>query len=298
MQEFSALLEIGLTEVYKDDLPTHKVLYKAWLRERTAKEFTEDSLVTTGLGPMPAKGVGAPFITDKPFISNPKDFVMLTYGLGFVAEYELIRWDKYSVFTGITKKLARSGTDRKNIIAHAILNNSFSTADPVYTTYANEALCANSHTLLRGGTGKNAPSSPVGLSYLGIQEAITDYDLLVNEDGLYVMLDASLLICHPQKKWIARTLLESDYRPDNANMNKNTIKSEVTSYHCSPYLTSATAWWLVADKSHLKMTFDIGDDLHFRRDFDFATWNNVFSMYGSWRVNVLHWHGLWGTPGV
>jgi hypothetical protein len=53
MQEFSALLEIGLNRVFKDDLKTHPLLYKSWLSEKSATEFTEDALVTTGLGPMP-----------------------------------------------------------------------------------------------------------------------------------------------------------------------------------------------------------------------------------------------------
>src|SRR5688572_25918709 len=129
MIQYSALLALGLSRVFKDDIPTHKKLYTAWLAERSAKEFTEDELITTGFGPMPAKPVGSPYIVDKPFISNPKEYPMVPYGLGFVAEYELFRWDKYSVFTDMTKKLTRSGTDRKNILGYSPLNNGFSTAD-------------------------------------------------------------------------------------------------------------------------------------------------------------------------
>ncbi len=53
MQEFSALLELGLSRVFKDDLPTHPKLYKDWLATKKANEFIEDELVTTGFGPMP-----------------------------------------------------------------------------------------------------------------------------------------------------------------------------------------------------------------------------------------------------
>jgi hypothetical protein len=298
MQEFSALLELGLSKVFKDDLPTHPKLYTDWLTTKTANEFIEDQLVTTGFGPMPEKAIGGPTITDKPYISSPKDFEIVPYALGFVGEYELIRWDKYAVFTGITKKLTRSGVDRCNVLAYAIPNNSFSTTDPVYTTYAEEALCATSHALLRGGTGANRPSTDVDISYLGMQEAITDFALLTNEDGLYIKLTPRRVMCHPSKRWEAVTLLESDYRPDNANMAKNTLKSGGLGVHDSPYLSNTNYWWMMADKAKLEMSFDTGDSLTFRRDFQMSTWNNVFSMYASYRVAVLHWYGIWGTTGT
>jgi hypothetical protein len=55
---------------------------------------------------------------------------------------------------------------------------------------------------------------------------------------------------------------------------------------------------MLADKSKLEMSFDTGDALTFRRDFQMSTWNNVFSMYASYRVAVLHWYGFWGTTGT
>lgn len=298
MMEYSALLALGLSRVFKDDIPTHKKLYTAWLAERSAKEWTEDELITTGFGPMPVKPVGSPFIVDKPFISNTKEYPMVPHGLGFVAEYELFRWDKYAVFTDMTKKLTRSGTDRKNILGYAPLNNGFSTADSVYTTYNSEALFDSTHQLLRGGTAKNAPSGVTGLSYLGVQEGLSDFMMLTNEDGIYIILEPHLLICHPTIAWVASTLLESKFRPDNANNAKNTLTDAGLSYHTSPYLTSTTAWFLTCEKSKLEIRLHIGDDLMFRRDFQMSTWNNVIAMYASFRLAILHWYGTWGSAGA
>jgi hypothetical protein len=298
MMQYSAILALGLSRVFKDDIPTHKKLYTAWLAERSAKEWVEDELITTGFGPMPPKPVGSPFIVDKPFISNPKDYTMVPHGLGFVAEYELFRWDKYAVFTDMTKKLTRSGTDRKNILGYSPLNNGFSTADPVYTTYNGEALFDSTHQLLRGGTAKNAPSGVTGLSYLGIQEGLSDFMMLTNEDGIFIILEPSLLICHPTMAWVASTLLESKFRPDNANQAKNTLSDAGLTYHTSPYLTSTTAWFLMANKEKLEIRLHIGDDLMFRRDFQMSTWNNVIAMYASFRLAVLHWYGTWGSAGA
>lgn len=301
MNTFSRLLEEGLSKVFQNDLPTHKKLYTPWLAEKTAKEFTEDELLTTGFGPMPEKPPGNPFVVDSPRISPVKEYDLVPYGLGFVAEYELIRWDKYGVFTGITKKLARSGADRKNLIAHAIPNNAFSTASSIYTVYNGEALCDTTHVLLRGGTGKNAPTVSVGLSYLGIQEAVTDFALTVNEDGLYIVLHAKNLLVHPAKAWNAQVLLKTTKgKPGSADNDLNPITGEGLEAHDSPYLTSQTAWFVTAEKGTLSehaMSFHIGDDLAFRQDYALSTWNRVYSMYASFRVAVFHWNGFWGSQG-
>ena len=299
MNEFSALLELRLSRVFQDDLPTHPKLYPAWLTEKTVTRYVDRDRMATGFGPMPEKPPGNPIVVDKPYLGAEKSYTMKPYALGFVAEYELIRWDKFGVFADITRKLSRSGTDRKNVVTYAILNNAFSTADSIYTTWNGEALCETTHQLLRGGTAKNAPTVAVGLSYLGMQEAITDYMLLPNEDGLYIVLSPKTVICHPSKAWVAKTLLKSTKRPGTADNDTNTLEGEFD-YHTAPFLTDTDAWFLAADKRRLSesMRLELGDDLMFRQDYQISTWNRVYSMYASFRVAVSYWMGLWGSQGA
>jgi hypothetical protein len=303
LSAFAALLEYGLSKVFKDTLPTHPLLYKPWLKERKAKEWIEDELMTTGFGAMPEKTVGGVFSLDKPFITDPKDHTLKAYGLAFSIEYELMRWDRYQVFVNVTKKLTRSGVDRKNLLAFSILNNSMNSgAGAEYKTYASEILCTTAHALQRGGTAKNAPSAAVGVSYLGMQEAITDFQLLPNEDGLFIRLSPKHVICAPAKVWVAETVLGSQYRHDNANQEKNTLKGQLEGPITAPYLTNENYWWVTAGPSTLLdeagISLDIGDDLEFRRDYQISTWNRTYSMYGSFRPRVFHWYGTWGTTGA
>ncbi len=302
LQEFTDLLEYGLSNVFKDELPTHELSYKPWLQERQAKEWIEDELKTTGFGPMPAKAVGGPFTLDKPFIGSQKEYTLTAYGLAFTIEYELMRWDLYKVFVNITRKLARSGVDRKNILAWSILVNSLSTSDTVFQTYQTQTLCNTAHTLQRGGTAANRPTTAVGLSYLGIQQALIDYGKLINEDGLFIRLSVELLVCAVDKAWIAETILGSDYRHDTANMELNTLSGKIRGPVSSPYLSSTTAWWLLSNKNILKseagICLDIGDDLEFRRDYQVSTWNRTYTMYGSFRIRIFTFYGVWGTTGT
>lgn len=299
MNTFSALLELRLDRVQKDDLPTHPKLYGPWLAEKKAERYVSRDRQTTGFGPMPEKPPGNPVVVDTIFMGSEKSYTLVPHALGFVAEYELIRWDKHGVFVNITKKLNRSGVDRKNVVTHAILNNFFSTADSTYTTWAGEALGSTAHTLLRGGTGKNAPTVATALSYLGLQEAITDYMMLVNEDGLYISLSPKMLVCHPSRAWVAQTLLKSELRPGTADNDTNTLTSKGLDYHTSPYLTDTDAWFLLSSKNELSefLSFAIGDDLMFREESQASTFNRVYSVYGSWRVMVSSWRGTWGSAG-
>jgi hypothetical protein len=293
--EFADLLEIGLTDVFEDSLPTHPKLYTGWLTVKKAKEWIEDELVVTGFGAMPAKDIGGVITTDKPYISSPKDFTLKPFALGFVAEYELTRWDKYGIFGDMTRELTRSAVDRCNILAYSLLNNGFATSDPTYTIYNGEALFSNAHALLGGGTTKNRPDSDVALSYLALQQARIDLSLLKNERGLYVRTSPSNLIVHPSKEWQAETLLQSTRRPGTADNDKNTLPS--WSIHASPYLTSEEAFFVTAAKDQLRIKFKTGDDPMFRKDFDASTWNSVFSVYQSIGIAVLHYQGTWGSTG-
>ena len=99
-----------------------------------------------------------------------------------MAEYELFRWDQYKVFRKITKKLARSGVDRKNVLAYSIPNNAFSTADSIYTTYASGGPLLQQPHAVEGRDGQECSRPPPPESAtLGMQEAITDFALLPND---------------------------------------------------------------------------------------------------------------------
>lgn len=298
-EEFSDFLKSGLDDIFRDSLPRHDKLYRSWLSETSADEWKEDAIVVTGLGAMPTKPVGGNFVVDKPYKSSTKVYTMDTWGLAYVAEYELQRWDLYAVFNKMEGELAKSAIDRCNIQATAILNNAFSTTNSVYTTYAGEALAATDHALLGGGTTSNRSQSDAALSYSALQEARTAFMTMKNERGLYVRLVPKALICHPANEWWAQTLMKSSGRPETADNDTNVIKGEFQVIGNNPYLTSEDAWYIVSSKDTLAkaMRFRIGDKPSTRHDFDHSTWNTVRSCYQSNRVEVVHYQGFWASQG-
>jgi hypothetical protein len=300
---FASYLEafaLGFTEVFKDTLKAHPRSYTKFLAEETAEHFYDTDWSVSGLGAMPTKNIGASFSTDRIIKGGQKQFGMTPYGMACVIEYEAMRWDLYSVFKGLPEELARSMTDRYNIVGHSILNNSFSAPNSTYQIFASgvaENILSSTHVRLDGGTWSNLSASATGLSYLGIQEGVTNLNKLVNQRGRYVMVSSKTLVTSEEQRWIAETLFGSEYRPDNANRALNTIKNSHDVYS-SPYITSTTAWWLVGNTKDIRIKMRLGDSPQIRKDNDVRNLSLVMTCYASFDLAVYDSRGLFGSAGA
>lgn len=291
--QYAEAFSLGLTDVFKDELKVHPRSYTRFLQEETAEHFYDTDWSVSGLGAMPQKNVGASFSTDAIIKSATKQYGMTPYGMACIVEYEAMRWDLYGVFKGLPEEMARSMADRYNIVGHSILNNSFSAPSSTYQIYSGENMISTSHTRLDGGSWSNQSSSNTGLSYLGIQEGITSFDNLVNQRGRYIMWQAKTVICNVAQRWIAETILGSQYNPDNANMQKNTLSG--LDVYASPYITSTTAWWLSGAPKQTKIKMRLGDKPTPDKDIDIRNKALVFTVYASFDLGVFDSRGLYGS---
>lgn len=292
--EFTEAFELGLTEVHKDELAKQPKMYGVWLREVPAEHFFDTDWVVSGLQVMPEKEIGSVVETDKIINGPTKKFDLQPYALGLVIQYEVYRWDLYSVFPDLTRELAKSATDRYNLVAYGALNNGFSTSDSTYQTFQSETIFNDSHTRLDGGTWDNRDT--IGLSYLGIQEGIINLRKLVNERGRFVRVTPKLVITSVEQDWMARTLVNSEYRPETANNDMSTIYGDFD-VHSSPYITTAEHWFLWCDKERIKMYMRIGDKPDLIHDSDVRTRNRVSTSYCSFEMAVFDSRGTWGSTG-
>ena len=295
LSEWSDYVQIGLRQVFEDTLPQQPKLYGPWLKEVQAKDWIENKVVNTGLGAMPTKEIGGEFHTDKKINSTKVAFELAAYGLATVMEYELVQWDKYDVFTEMTKELAKAAIDRLNIIGYSVLNNGFGTTTN-YTIYNGEAIFNTAHVRLDGGAWKNRPTTDTSLSYLALQQAKIDLATLVNERGRYLRVTGKQLIVHPANRWVAETLIKSTLRPGTANNDANTIQGEFE-IHDSPFLTDEENFFVWGNKSDVQIELRLGKDGGpvFRQYADPRSWNVIQQAYMSVGLAVLHSQGAWGS---
>jgi hypothetical protein len=294
LSEWTDYIQIGLRQVYEDTIPQIPKQYESWLREVKAKDWTENKIVNTGLGAMPTKTVGGDFSTDKKITATKNAYSLTAYGLGVLIEYELVAWDKYDIFTDMTKELAKATVDRLNIIAYSIPNNAFGTTTG-YTIYNGEAIFKNSHTRLDGGTWKNRPDTDVSLSYLALQQARIDLAILQNERGRYTPVRPKTLLCSEANRWIADTIVKTDKRPGTADHDINTVASWGMSVESSPFLTTDENFFVFGPKDNVQIELRMGHEPQYRQDYDVRNWNQIISCYMSVGIAVLHSQGAWGS---
>lgn len=300
IMEFAAYqraFSTGLSQVYKDTLKAHPKTYKEFLAEETAQHFFDTEWSLSGLGAMPAKAIGAAVSTDKILQSPTKQFSLTPYALGVNIEYEAMRWDLYNVFKGLPEELGKSAVDRYNIVAHSIYANGFAAPSADYQIYSGENIFSATHVRLDGGTWSNQDPNNIALSYLGIQQAKIDLWRLVNERGRFGMVTPKKLLCAPEQAWVAETVLKSEYRPDNANNARNTVKGELDVY-VSPYFVSANPWFVICDRENIRIRMRLGDAPKMTRDTDTRNLDLVMHTYCSFGVKVFDSRGAWGSTGA
>lgn len=295
--EWRTTFELGLSEVHKDELKKLPKMYTSWLRERDAKRFYDTDWAVSGLGIMPPKDIGAEFSTDQILQGEQKTYTMQTYGMALIIQKEAWDWDLYGVIRDMTKYLAKSAVDRYNLVAYSILNNSFSTTDAVFQTYQGEALVKLAHTRMDAGTWKNRPTTNLGLSYLALMQANIDMRKLPDERGRYVDLRPEKLVTGIEQEWIGETILGSQYRPGNANMEVNIAKKMNLSTHASQYITSTTAFWVFGPKESYKIAMGLGQEPDFETENRPGTRDRYYSSYCSFRAEIYNSLGMWGSTG-
>lgn len=297
--DFPLAFQLGLSRAYKDELALVPKTYGVWLREDAAEHFTDIEWATAGLGMIQSKPIGQAMGTDVVLSGKTKTFNLKTFGLGVVVQHEVIAWDLYGIFKRIPSLLAKSSVDRYNLEAYSLWGASaFSTTDPYYQTFQGEPIVKLAHTRIDGGTWKNRPTINLGLSYLALQQAKIDLRRLVNERGRYVTgISMERIITSPEQEWVAKEILGSEYRVDNANMQKNLLKSEIGDVHTSPFITAQLPFFVTCSKTTYSIRMRTGEAPDFEKENIPSTRSQLYTTYCSFRLDTMDSRGIWGSSG-
>lgn len=296
--QFLEAFETGVDQWFHDQIPLHPKEYLGFLREESSEKFYKTQISTSGLGIASSKAIGGDFNFDEIFKSPKKQHALETWGIAILIQMEMLDWDLFGTFKELATELVKSHTDRYNLVGFSVLLNGFNgSAASKYLTFQSEALFKTGHTRLDGGTWDNYSSA--GLSHLGLQEALIGLALQVNERGRYAMVSAKRLIVAPQKRWIAKTLLETEKLPGTDFNDKNTLRGEGLSMdRPSPYLsTQPEYWFLFGDTRNIKMRMRLGRKPDLEKDMDSRNRNRLWTSYCAFGLGIFNSHGTWGSDG-
>lgn len=293
----AALLELGLSKVYKETLKATPQTWKMWLEGKTAQRWTDYEMSTSGVGAVAEKPPGSPFVTDRIFIGPRKSYTLVPYGTALVLQHEVIKYEWYNVYSPLAQSLAKAASNKYEVIAYAILNRAFDTSDSSYTDFQGEALCATSHTRLDGGSWQNRPSDDIGLSMDGLETGWRQLRKLVTHRGFYQDLQPVMLIVPVEQAWLANTLLLSRTSPENANQAYNNAAAMKLKVIDTPYITDQFFWFLLASKENYHVRLGLGESPDLKSSPIPATRSVMYTSYCSFRPEVHLGMGIWGSRG-
>lgn len=227
-----------------------------------------------------------------------KTIVPVKYGMGFSISEEAVDDGKFDHIADMVKKLAKSGRESQEIAAMNILNNAFGSS----TVADGLALCHTAHTLPSGSTFRNRMSTDADLSESALQTALTDFETqFVGDTGIIYSIKPKYLIVAPANMRYARELLGSDGKPDTADNNMNSLKSDGIEVVCSPHLTDSDAWFLSAEKSQTGLDIISRKGIQTKAAGPDAGFDNDSIKYKSSyreKVDCVHAYGIYGSTGA
>lgn len=221
-----------------------KPIYPRLFRKQTSTKKFERIVTSAPFGDVPEKPEGNPYVFDIIMQAYTKDITPLEYGLGFRHTETAEEDDQYDELKKKSFYLTFSMRQVEDKAAAAVFNNGFTTQ----LTADGVALYSTSHTLKRGGTAKNRPSTDADLSITSLAQAFIDLatDTKVESGQLGMPPTEYLLVVPPASEFIAHRVVKSAGLPGSADNDINPVKeSRSVTVVVNPFLTDTDSWYLV-----------------------------------------------------
>ena len=233
----TALIDKNVDEIQ----PIWPRLFK---KQSTGKKF-ERIVTVAPFGDVPEKPEGEEYATDLIEQAYTKDVTPIEFGLMFEVTETAEEDDLENILAKKARFLVFSMRQVEDKNGANVLANGFTTQ----TTADGVALFSTAHTLKKGGTAKNRPSSDADLSVTSLQQAFIDLDTETKlESGQLAMpTKGYYLVVAPANRFNALKIINSVKDPESANNAVNPLSDLDITVIVNPFLTADTdAWYMVS----------------------------------------------------
>lgn len=293
-ETFEKVIAPGLTTTYIDAYDELPSTYDTVFKVTSTQRAYEDALITAGLGTTPVKPESVDVAMDRPIPVGTVRIAIVSYGLGYELSQELLDDDLYGIVgKPASRYLAVSGRDTEERQAWALLNGAFTTTK----SFDNVSIINTAHPLAGSTTYGNAPAAPQAFGFTALQASLERQMLMVNERGLRIRATAETLVVPVQLSWLAEEILGASGKPFTSDNTPNVLARNRIGLRVvtSPYLTSATAWFVLA--ANHKLMFFWRQRPFMDRDYDKKARNASFMNFFRFGTGAFDWRGVDGSTG-
>ena len=292
---FSQLISRDYKKIFFDEFAKQPEEYRAVANVTTMDGAYEKSGQIIGLNALQKIGEGQPVPYDNFTQGNEKTIYPEDFGLAFAITENMYDDDKSGHMKKAFAELGKAAALTRELVFWDLLNSGFVTTKRVGLDSA--ALFA-SHTLNGGGSYSNYASSGSALSVTTIQSAYNVFEKMVNERGNPRPAKSRLLIVPPELRFEAETLLKSEYNPENAMRQVNTIGNKGVEFMVCHYLSSTTAWFLLTEKQSHDLMFMNRKQLQLKQWDEPSKRLAVFQAAMRFTTDFRNWYGTYGNAGA
>ncbi len=294
---FSQLISRDFSKVLFDEFIRTPEEYKAIANVETLDGAYLREGQMTGFGAMQQIGEGQPVPYENWTQGNEKTIYPKDFALAFAVTENLWEDDRKGHVKKAFAELGKAAAYTRDLLFWDLLNSGFVTT--TRTGIDGAALFAT-HTLFGpgGSTYSNMAAVAGGLNVTSLQTALNAFENNVNENGVPAPLKPKMLIVPYTQRFEAETLIKSEYNPENAMSQVNTVGNKGLSFMVGHYLTSQDAWFLVGDKRDHDLRFVIRKPLQLKSTDDFDTRTAKFRAVMRVVPTFVNYRGVYGNAGV
>ncbi len=276
-----------------------KPIYPRLFRKQSTGKKFERIVTVAPYGDVPQKPEGEEYATDLIQQANTKDVTPLEWGLMAEITETAEEDDLENILSKHAKFLTFSMGQVAEKEAAKIFANGFSTQ----TTADGIALYSTAHTLKRGGTAKNTPSSAADLSVTSLAQAFIDLDTDTKLESGQLVAPATGFFLHvaPANRFNAIRIVKSVKDPESANNAVNPLSDLDITVVVNPFLTADTDAWFLVPKDK-----DANGLLYLERKpiyqpapmTDSRTGNRLYKLRARMCWDTVDWRNNYGNPGA
>jgi len=224
-------------------------------------------------------------------------YVHRKWGLGYQLSQELVDDNQYSgTIEQFPAHLARSARATKETVAATIFNQGFAAGQPGGDGVS---LFNAAHPLqgFAGGTTSNTIAT-TALSHTALQAALVQLKRTRSDDSIFSPVTPKILLVPDQLGAAAREILGTPTVPYSTDRTINTLSDSGLQIVEWSYLTSPTAWFLLAPKEQTGLHyFERWPMRQIMKDIE-ENQSMKHLAYERYSFGFSDHYGTWGTQGV
>jgi len=262
--------------------------------QRSIEQYSGQS----GLGLFSGINEGGAINIDSSMQLYDKTFTPAKYGLGIGVSHVMVINDKFQLVRNMTRSLAESEIETREIQAAAVINGGFADTGP-----DGVALFSASHPLPKaGGTQSNLLTVAADLDVTSLELALTQWETQKKANGIMMSLPTPRLLVAPANRWNAYQIARAGQRSETANNTVNAFQNAENGAFGDvivwSQLTDPDAWFLVANPDDTGLLWLWRLKPYTRPDYDEKTETAYTYRRYMATVGYYDWTGVFGTPGA